>query len=184
MFLETERLLLRRFSHADVDDLVALDSDPAVRRYVEDDQPVGRESATAMVEHCLGWYARSADFGFWIAIEKTTGAFLGWFQLAPGRDAPPDEPELGYRLVSSAWGRGYATEGSRALLDRAFASGRASRVVADTMAVHVASRRVMEKAGMRHVRTFPTEWPVHIPGDEEGDVEYAVTRAEWEARPD
>jgi hypothetical protein len=37
----------------------------------------------------------------------------------------------------------------------------------------------MEKAGMRFVRLFFGEWPERIPGDEEGDVEYAITREEW-----
>ena len=49
------------------------------------------------------------------------------------------------------------------------------------MAVNTASRRVMEKAGLRHVRTFHAEWPDRIDGDEHGDVEYALTRAEWSA---
>lgn len=40
----------------------------------------------------------------------------------------------------------------------------------------------MEKAGMRHVHTFETRWPVRIPGDELGDVEYVVTRADWGAQ--
>jgi fucose permease len=65
-----------------------------------------------------------------------------------------------------------------------FESGRVQRVVAETMTVNGASRRVMEKAGMHLMRTFHTEWPVRIPGDEEGDVEYAVTRAEWQAQAD
>ena len=62
-----------------------------------------------------------------------------------------------------------------------FGTPHIQRVVAQTMAVHLASRRVMEKAGMRLVRSFPTVWPVRIPGDEEGEVEYAITRAEWAA---
>jgi RimJ/RimL family protein N-acetyltransferase len=76
---------------------------------------------------------------------------------------------------------GYATEGSRALIDKGFADFGIERVNAETMAVNVGSRRVMEKAGLRCVRTFHADWPVRIPGDEEGDVEYAITRAEWEA---
>jgi RimJ/RimL family protein N-acetyltransferase len=48
------------------------------------------------------------------------------------------------------------------------------------MVVNVASRRVMEKAGLRYVRTFHADWPVPIPGDEHGDVEYAIDRSEWE----
>ncbi len=58
---------------------------------------------------------------------------------------------LGYRLHRFAWGRGLATEGARALVDRAFASG-AARVVAETLARHRASIRVMEKLGMRFMR--------------------------------
>jgi RimJ/RimL family protein N-acetyltransferase len=52
-------------------------------------------------------------------------------------------------------------------------------VVAETMAVNAASRRVMEKAGLRYVRTFHQEWPERIEGDEHGDVEYALTKADW-----
>ena len=88
--------------------------------------------------------------------------------------------ELGYRLHRSAWGKGYATEGSRALVDLAFRELGADLVIADTMAVNTASRRVMEKSGLRYVRTFHADWPVSIPGDEHGDVEYAITRDEWD----
>ena len=134
-----------------------------------------------MLEWWLGYYERFAGYGFWAAIDKATGRFLGWFHLRPGEGAGPDEPELGYRLRRDVWGQGFATEGSRALIDKAFAGLGAERVYAETMAVHTASRRVMEKSGLRHVRTFESEWPVRIPGDEEGDVEYAITRSEWES---
>jgi RimJ/RimL family protein N-acetyltransferase len=183
VFVETDRLVLRRFTIADADDLLAMDSDPLVRTFVEDGQPVNRAEAIDTIEHFLAYHERTDVFGFWAAIDKTSGAFLGWFHFRPHEGAPQDEPELGYRLVSSAWGQGYGTEGSRALIDKGFESPLISGVVAETMAVHTASRRVMEKAGMRHVRSYRTEWPVRIPGDEHGDVEYAITRAEWEADP-
>jgi RimJ/RimL family protein N-acetyltransferase len=48
------------------------------------------------------------------------------------------------------------------------------------MVVNVASRRVMEKAGLKFVRNFHQPWPDHIEGEEEGDVEYALLRSEWE----
>jgi len=50
------------------------------------------------------------------------------------------------------------------------------------MAVHTASLRVMEKAGLRFVRACQQQWPLRIDGDEHGDVEYALTREEWCAR--
>ena len=180
VFLETDRMVLRQFGMDDVDELVALDSDPLVRRFVEDGESVGRAEAAETIEQWRRDYQRSDRFGFWAAIDKVSGQFLGWFHLRPSDAARPDVPELGYRLVSTAWGEGYATEGARAIIDKGFESPDVSQVVAETMAIHRASRRVMEKAGMRHVRTFRADWPVRIPGDEHGDVEYAISRADWE----
>jgi RimJ/RimL family protein N-acetyltransferase len=54
------------------------------------------------------------------------------------------------------------------------------RVVAETMAVNLASRRVMEKAGLTLVRSFHQPWPYPIEGDDQGDVEYALNKADWE----
>lgn len=53
------------------------------------------------------------------------------------------------------------------------------RVFATTMAVNLASRRVMEKCGLRFVRSFYLDWPEYIEGQEDGEVEYAITRSEW-----
>jgi RimJ/RimL family protein N-acetyltransferase len=184
--LETDRLLLRAFTDDDVDNLVALDSDPAVMRFINGGRATPRDEVVEQVLSRFLWYQEQpSGYGFWAAEEKDTGAFIGWFHLRPDPDVgDPAEPELGYRLMRTAWGRGYATEGSRALIDWAFVHQGARRVWAAAMALNVGSWRVMEKAGMRHVRTFWGEWPEKIPGDEHGDVEYALTREEWEARTD
>ena len=116
----------------------------------------------------LGYYERYEGYGFWAAIEKLTGQFLGWFHFRPREGASPDEVELGYRLRKSAWGKGYATEGSRALIRKGFTEFGVRRVVAEAMAVNLASRRVMEKAGLTLVRTFHQPWPYPIEGDELG----------------
>jgi RimJ/RimL family protein N-acetyltransferase len=181
VFLETGRLVLRRFTDDDVDLLVELDADPAVMRYINGGEPTSRaEVADEVLPAFLGYYARYPGYGFWAAIEKSTGEFLGWFHFRPKADGFDDEPELGYRLRQSAWGKGYATEGSRALIDKGFAEFGVQRVFAETMAVNTGSRRVMEKSGLRFVRSFHAAWPVRIPGDEQGDVEYALDRDEWE----
>lgn len=182
--LETERLVLRRFTPEDLDDLEALDSDPQVMRFITGGRATTRD--VLRDEHLPFWlafYDRGDAWGFWAAVDRATGQFLGWFHLRPQSDDPPDEPELGYRLIREVWGRGLATEGSRALIDRAFEYHGAARVYATTMAINVGSRRVMEKAGLRFVRLFHGEWPEAIPGDEHGDVEYALTREQWEAAP-
>lgn len=48
-----------------------------------------------------------------------------------------------------------------------------------TMSVNTASRRVLEKAGLRFVRTFFGQWPDPLPGAEHGDVEYALSKDDW-----
>ena len=180
VLLETERLILRRFTRDDVDNLVELDGDPQVMRFINGGRPTPREEiAGDILPAFLGYYERFAGYGFFAAVERSTGEFLGWFHLRPQAGRPPDEPELGYRLRRCAWGRGYASEGSRVLVDKAFAELGARRVYAETMTVNAASRRVMEKAGLRYVRTFFQEWPDRIEGDEQGDVEYELTREEW-----
>lgn len=180
VFVETDRLMLRRFTRDDLELLVELDSDPEVKRYIDNGAAVDRSDLTETLEWWLGYYDRYEGYGFWAAIEKSTGQFLGWFHLRPGEGAGPLEPELGYRLRREMWGRGYATEGSKALIDKAFHELGVDRVYASTMLVNVASRRVMEKAGLRYVCTFYADWPIKIPGDERGDVEYAIDRAQWE----
>ena len=151
-----------------------------MRRYVQLNPTTRDEAAGEILPAWLRYYERYPGYGFWAAIERKTGEFLGWFHLRPGlTDGREDEPELGYRLRRAAWGRGYATEGSIALIEKAFTELGARLVWAETMTVNTASRRVMEKAGLRFVRTIHQDWPEKLPGDEHGDVRYELRRSEW-----
>jgi RimJ/RimL family protein N-acetyltransferase len=180
IFLETERLVLRRFTGNDVDLLVRLDSDPEVMRYLSGGRPTPRDViANETLPRFLHYYDRFAGYGYWVAVERSTGEFLGWFHFPPREGGSPDEAELGYRLRRSAWGRGYASEGSRALIRKGFTELGVRRVVASTMAVNLASRHVMEKAGLTLVHTLHRPWPDPIAGAEQGEVEYALDRADW-----
>ncbi len=182
IFLETERLILREFTEADANLLVELDSDPAVMFRITGGIPTSREDIeNDFLPAFLQYYSKPSGFGFWAVVEKSTGEFVGWFHLRPGPGHPDEEPELGYRLRRVAWSRGYATEGSMALIGKAFTDLGATRVLAETMVAHSASRRVMEKCGMTATRTFWQEWPYRIPDEEMGDVEYAITREQWAA---
>jgi RimJ/RimL family protein N-acetyltransferase len=186
-YLETERMTLRHFTGADAEHLVALHGDPAVMRHIDDGRPVPRDVIVSRTLPCILREYRDlpAGHGCFAAHEKASGAFLGWFSLRPASSKGLDGgTEIGYRLLPSAWGRGYATEGARALVSKAFADLGADRVVATTMTVNAASRRVMEKAGLFLVRTFFEEWPQYIEGAEHGDVEYAITRQTWANRND
>lgn len=181
IFLETERLTLRHFTADDADLLVELDSDPEVLRYITGGPPTPREEIEGdILPHFLHYYERGERYGFWAAIEKATGEFLGWFHFRPLKGADADEPELGYRLRRVAWGKGYGTEGSRALIRKGFTDFGVRRVVASAAAANIASRRVMEKCGLTLVRTYRITFPDLFGGEEQEDVEYALTRSEWE----
>ncbi len=136
VYLETERLILRRMTADDLDSLVALDSDPAVMRFLTGGKPTPREEIERRyLPRVLGYYERYKGKGAWAAIERSTGAFLGWASNRPVEDRP-DEVELGYRLRREAWGKGYATEAARALIDKSFTELGVQRVVANTMTVN------------------------------------------------
>ena len=173
-FVETERLILRRFIDADVDHLFTLHNDPDVMRFLNGGTPTPRAAIAREYD------ARFAGDGYWATIEKSTGEFLGWFGLHPTDGRDPDDFELGYRLHRAGWGKGYATEGSRALIRKGFTELGVRRVWAQTMAVNTRSRRVMEKTGLTYVRTFHEEFADPLPGTEHGEVEYALTKAAWE----
>ena len=187
----TERLALRRFTSADAANLLSLDGDPQVMRFL-----TGTTRSLAQIRYevlpgLAGCHLRFPGFGYWAAETLTGGEFIGWFGLRPvtPTDGPiehwPDASgqtgvaSLGYRLRRGAWGQGYATEGARALVRLAFTGLGLREVVATTMAVNTGSRRVMEKAGLRYARTVHLDWPEPLDGNEHGDVEYRLLRDDW-----
>jgi RimJ/RimL family protein N-acetyltransferase len=109
VFLETDRLILRRFTEADVENLVDLDSDPQVLRYINGGTPTPRAVIEReILPRFLGYYVRYDGYGFWAAVERTSDDFLGWFCLHP-EDDDMDRVALGYRLRRAAWEKGHAT---------------------------------------------------------------------------
>jgi RimJ/RimL family protein N-acetyltransferase len=182
VILRTERLVLRQFTVDDVDNLVELNSDPEVMRYLTGGRPTPREVIRdEIIPFHFAVYERLDRLGTWAAESGTTGEFLGWFHFRPGPEADVTNIDLGYRLRRSAWNKGYATEGSRGLINMGFTDLGVERVFGHTLAVNAASRRVLEKSGLRLVRTSPFEGPDVIEGSEYGEVEYALTRPEWAA---
>lgn len=182
VFLDTDRLSLRRFTANDVDDLYALDGDPDVIRWTNLD---GKRAPYAfyrdiLLPRNLAYYERYIGYGYWVAVEKATGKDLGWFHFRPARE-DPDEIELGYRLQRSAWGKGYATEGSRALIRKGFLELGTERVTATALAENRASIRVLEKTGLRFERDYIYESADPATGVVIGHpaVKYALDRGEF-----
>ncbi|WP_399204326.1 GNAT family N-acetyltransferase [Streptomyces sp. PanSC9] len=181
-YLETERLTLRRFTSDDADLLIELDSDAAVMRYLTGGHPTAPDIVREQhLPNIIAGYERwRGDLGLFAAYEKDGGAFIGWFCLRPEPQGPLDEAELGYRLRQAAWGKGYATEVSRALLGKAFTRLGIRMVWAETMAVNHGSRNIMEKLGMTLTDTIPTPPDMEmVEGSEHGGVRYEITKEQW-----
>lgn len=149
VYLITERLTLRQFRADDADNLMTLDSDPDVRRFLDlPNAPSRSEVIERILPGFLAYYERLGAFGYWAAEETASDAFLGWFHLRPSAE-DGNEIELGYRLKKSVWDRGYATEGARALVRHGFLTLGVGHVTARALTANTASIRVMEKTGLK-----------------------------------
>jgi RimJ/RimL family protein N-acetyltransferase len=155
--IETRRLRLRRLRPSDEPDLVTLDGDRDVMRFVG--SPAGVKTLEETVERVrkrIG--ADHGPIGFWRVESRADGTFYGLGALI--RMPSGDDIELAYRLVRPAWGQGIASEAGAALIDYAFATVGLSRLVAVTYPENRASQRVLEKLGFAR----------------EGDVDYNGAR--------
>lgn len=182
--LETARLRLRRFTPADLDRLVELDSDPQVMRYITCGVPAPRELYERdILPYWFELYESMPLLGYWAAEKHDDGAFVGWFHLRPDR-FDDGEQELGYRLRRAAWGSGLATEGGRAVIAYGFEKAGAAKISARTLAANLGSRRVMQKCGLCFECDFvyPQDVIAGRPEAERAAVKYSITRPQWLAQ--
>ena len=168
--LLTARLHLSRFGPGDAALLADLDADPAVVKYVHlgPFAPPPRDRYAAEVLPKFLAFADRPAFGFWKVrplLDNRPGPFAGWVFLRPvgaagwyshardELDLDPRTPELGYRFARRFWGRGFATEAARRVLDRAAAFGEPD-VCAIRQVDNAGSGGVMRKLGLADARTF------------------------------
>lgn len=171
--------MLRPVERRDIDDLVRLDADPAVMRFVSGGVATPRSTVEEWVVPRAQAELRTGRGGIWTVTDRRYGAFLGWVSLRSPRHSNRPELELSYRLLREYWGRGLATEAARIVTDLAFTDLMAERLFASATSTHGASRRVMEKLGMRICG-------IHV-GDQYashgfGEVEYELLREHWQQR--
>jgi RimJ/RimL family protein N-acetyltransferase len=170
---QTTKLTLRPCCPSDRADFMDLELDPEVMRFLNGGHAVDQEQSDPDATFLM---PRGTEAYVWTARRITNGAFVGWFCLWPMGERAA---ELGYRLRRMNWGQGLASEGASALVDWGFRSGRYDKIVANTMAVNLASRRVLEKIGLKYARTVYVDWAESIPGGEDGEVWYELMRSGW-----
>jgi RimJ/RimL family protein N-acetyltransferase len=144
--LETDRLIVRKFTEADLDALYRLDSDPDVMKYISNGIPRTYEQTERSINNILQYYD-SHDYGIWAIIYKPENKFIGWAGLKDLDNT--DKIEIGYRFFKDYWGKGIATEASMAIRDYGFNVLGLKRIVGITNPENKGSIRVFEKIGLK-----------------------------------
>jgi ribosomal-protein-alanine N-acetyltransferase len=162
MVLSTPRLELREWRMDDAQAFLAMYGDAEVMRHTRAAPCADLADAAARLRALIDAVA-ARGFGHWALVERETGALAGsagfraWF--ADG------ELEIGFTIARALWGRGYATEIARATLEMGFSRFGAPRIWGLAAPENAASRRVMQKIGMRYVRELEddgTTWSAYV----------------------
>ena len=146
--LETPRLALARFSHADAPGFYELNADPEVLRHTGDEPFTSAAEAEAFIR-AYAHYDRHG-YGRWSVYLKETGDYVGFCGL--NYSARLAEVDIGFRFMRRCWGRGFATEAARASLHHGFTVYGLPQIVGRALPGNAASLRVLEKLGMQYVK--------------------------------
>lgn len=166
--IETERLIIRPYTEADKNDLIGLFTDSEVMKYVGDG--VMTESQAEEWWHKLfnKFYAQGVNI--WAVFSKADSQYIGHTGIYP-RPTKKEDWEFVYFLSRRAWGKGYATEIARAMIEYGFHEIKLPEVFATVDNDHPDSIRVLEKSGLSFLR---------YEHDEEGSYSvYGITREEF-----
>ncbi|MDG5493719.1 GNAT family N-acetyltransferase [Niveispirillum sp. BGYR6] len=161
--IETDRLTLRPWLDSDLDDLTAINADPAVYEWLAG--PFTREMNAASITR---QQAFQTEYGYcyWAMLERVSGRLIGMAGLMPVTFDAGFLPavEIGWRLSPGFQGRGYATEAAKAALAHGFSRAGLREIVSFTVPHNRASRAVMERIGMRHDPAMDFDHPRLPPG--------------------
>lgn len=161
--IETERLYFRELLPTDNEGMFELDSNPEVHTYLGNNPVKTMEEIHTAIAFIREQYITNG-IGRWAALLKETGEFIGWAGLKLERNTNGHEThyDLGYRFIQKHWGKGYASEAAIAFVDYGFNIMKLEKINATVDMSNAASRKVLEKAGLKFIETFDHE------GDEEG----------------
>jgi len=147
--VRTERLVLTRLVDADFADLCRMHTDPKVMATLGG---VRSDAVTRDVQAQLMAHWAERGFGYWMARDAATGAFIGRGGLRQVIVGGGPEVEIGYALMAECWGQGFATELARACVRVGFDVLGREDLVAFTLPTNARSRRVMENIGFSYER--------------------------------
>ena len=180
--IRTDRLLLRRWTDADLAPFAAVNADPAVMQHMQG--LMSAEASDAFANRIELQWAQHG-WGLWAVEVPGVAQFVGYVGLWPADYIADVMVEVGWRLASEHWGHGYATEAAREALRFGFEMVGLDEIVSFTVPQNVRSRRVMERIGLvrdpagdfEHPRVDRVAYPHLVP-----HVFYRLSRADWRTR--
>lgn len=180
--IETERLILRLPVADDLSWVLENVNTPAVMRHLG-----GARLAATVAERLASDIADVAETGsgrwiLWLRDENRRIGRCGLFRVSS--QAAPEtlrgQPEIGWTLAEAFWGKGYASEAARAVLEFGFVSLGLPVIYAQTSDSNRGSTRLMERLGL--VRTAMLDYvDPDYPAADNPTTVYRMSRAEWEA---
>ncbi|MBO6184743.1 MAG: GNAT family N-acetyltransferase [Chryseobacterium sp.] len=156
MYLETQRLILRKLEEADYERLFLLDSNPEVMKYIGMPTLSKVEESKEVVKMIMQQY-KDNGVGRLAVIEKESGLLIGWSGLKLNTsevNGYQNFHELGYRFLPETWGKGYATESGKASLDYGFNDLKAEVIYAYAHCENQASNHILTKLGFEKTGEF------------------------------
>lgn len=149
--IETQRVKLSRWQMCDAAAFRPIAQDPKVMRYVNNGEPWSDAKVREFIARQMRHIAHN-NFCFWKIQHKPDGLLIGLCGLQALHLGCRWEVEIGWWLTPRYWGRGLASEAASAVMRAARKRVRRDRIVAIAVAQNCASRRIMQKIGMRYER--------------------------------
>ncbi|MEG1590214.1 GNAT family N-acetyltransferase [Chryseobacterium sp.] len=156
MYLETKRLVLRKFEEADYERLFLLDSNSEVMKYIGMPTLSKVEESKEVVKMIMQQYEDNG-VGRLAVIEKESELLIGWSGLKLNTsevNGYQNFYELGYRFLPETWGKGYATESGKASLEYGFNDLKAEVIYAYAHCENLASNHILTKLGFEKTGEF------------------------------
>lgn len=172
--IETPRLILRRWKDSDRPAFAAICADPEVMQWLGG--VLTPEQAGQRIDRVEATF-EALGYGRFLVERKSDGAFLGWCGVMPCHESVTPiagQPEIGWRLVTTAWGEGYATEAARAALDDAFARVGLAEVLAYNSKANLRSQAVMQRLGLSREPQRDFHFPNTPAGEDPTSVVYVA----------
>jgi ribosomal-protein-alanine N-acetyltransferase len=179
MYIQTERLILRPYTMDELHELHQILSQKEVVKYLPEDVMSLEDTKRVLtwIIECYGKNTSENIVKFSVGVfHKEECKLIGWCGLGP-LEFEPSEIEIYYGFSQDCWGKGFATEAAKAMLDYGFQVIGLNRIVAIVMPENVASKRVIEKMGMiyqKQVKNLPPKHKIY-----QGDYYYSLTRNEY-----